>query len=634
MCGICGVMADGELDPRAQAWIREMNLRQGHRGPDDEGFYLDRCVALGSCRLSIVDIEGGHQPIGSETGQVQVVYNGEIYNYRELRSGLESRGHRFSTATDTEVVVHGYEESGPDFFRELNGMFAFALWDARARRLLLARDPLGVKPLYFTEHQGILAFASEIKALLSLPFVQPGIDREALELYLTFRFVPSPRTLFQGIRKLGPGEMLVRGQGGSVSLRRYVPPPAAPDRGVSPAEWEEAITGELRSAVKRQMMGEVPVGVLLSGGMDSAAVLAFAAQTGNARLRSYTVGFAEADGQDEIVPAAETARRLGVEHLHVTLQAADYRQALLPAVKSLDEPLATPSVAPYYALCALASRQHKVVLCGQGADEPWGGYARHRAEKLANLPFAAGLSMAVRLGSKLFPASERLERSGRVLAAPVPAERYLQAFTLFPDEERFRLTGVRAPRDLAVSAIRDILSGTEHLDPLARFLYLDARLSLADDLLLYGDKIAMGFSLEVRVPFLDLELLRFVERIPSRYRVSLLQPKQLLKKALRTVLPREVLQRPKRNFSPPEGMWMHAAGNGPGLHWLNEPGASIFRYLRPREIERLLDEQREGRRDRRRHLFALLALELWLRHYITRAPTEEHCVPPAISASA
>lgn len=634
MCGICGVMTDGELDPRSQGWIRAMNHTLAHRGPDDEGFYLDRSVALGSCRLSIVDLQGGHQPIGSETGQVQVVYNGEIYNYRELRKELESRGHRFATATDTEVVAHGYEEHGTDALRAFNGMFALALWDAARQVLILARDPLGVKPLYYTEQQGTLAFASEIKALLTLPFVSPRIDPEALELYLTFRFVPSPWTLFQGIRKLGPGEMLVRAPGGSTRLQRYAPSPMAPDPEPSPQEWEEGIAAALRAAVKRQMMGDVPVGMLLSGGMDSAAVLAFAVQAGNSRLRSYTVGFAEAEGEDETLAAAETARRLGVEHLHVTLQAADYRAALLPSMKSLDEPVATPSVAPYHALCALAARQHKVVLCGQGADEPWGGYARHRGEKLANWLLAANLSLPARLGSRLFPASDRLERTGRILAAATPSERYLQAFTLFRDEERFRLTGVRASRDLAASAIAAILQGTEHLDPLARFLYLDARLSLADDLLMYGDKIAMGSSLEVRVPFLDLELLRWVERIPSAYRVSLLRPKRLLKRALRGVLPREILSRPKRNFSPPEAMWMQASGDGPGLHWLQESGASIFQILQPREIGALLREQQEGKRDRRRHLFALLALELWLRLYITRTPLEERSVRRALSASA
>jgi asparagine synthase (glutamine-hydrolysing) len=592
-----------------------MARRQIHRGPDEEGFFVDRFAALGSRRLSIVDLAGGRQPIGSESGGVQVVYNGEIYNYRQLREDLQRRGHRFATASDTEVIVHSYEEAGPESLKSFNGMFALAIWDAPRRLLLLARDPLGIKPLYYVERGGMFAFASEAKALLSLPFVTPEVDEESLDLYLTFRFVPSPRTLFRGIRKLGPGEMLIRPEGQVAHLQHYAPPPPAPDLGPSQEDWAEGMLAELRSAVKRQMMGDVPVGILLSGGMDSAAVLALAAETGGPTLRSYTVGFAEAPKEDEVVAAAETARHFGVEHLHVTLNAAAYREKLVPSAYSLDEPVATPSVAPYAALCQLAAEQHKVVLCGQGADEPLGGYARHLGEKLAALPLMGGFAPPLKLAASMLPGNERLQRLSRVFHARRPVSRFVEAFTLFPPREIQRLRGKCADFGLLEAAVEPILDGTDRLDSLARFLFLDSRFSLADDLLLYGDKIAMASSLEVRVPFLDLEFLRFVERIPASLRVSLLRPKQLLRMALKNVLPRAILNRHKRNFSPPDSTWMERSQPGPGLHWLLEPSAAAAQYFRRDEVARLVQEQYQGKRDRRRQLFALLAFELWNRSF-------------------
>jgi asparagine synthase (glutamine-hydrolysing) len=616
MCGICGLVEDEGLSPQAEGWVREMARRQLHRGPDDEGFFFDAFAGLGSRRLSIVDVAGGRQPIGSESGAIQVVYNGEIYNHREIRRELERQGHRFGTSSDTEILVHLFEESGVESFPRLNGIFAFALWDAPRRTLFLVRDPIGVKPLYYWERDGRIAFASEVKALLALPFISAGLDEEALDLYLTFRFVPSPRTLFKGIRKLGPGEMLVKTAGKESLLRRYAPPPPEPDPGPSEEEWSEAIGSALRQAVHRQMMGDVPVGVLLSGGLDSAAVLFFASQIGGEPLRSYTVGFAEAPREDEVVAAAETARLFGSEHLHVTLGAAAYRECLMPSAFHLDEPVATPSVAPYEALCALAAKGHKVVLCGQGADEPFGGYARHLGEKLAGSPLGPALGVGAKLASFLFPRSERAARSGRMLERTDPLSRFAETFTLFPPEERQRLRSNGFPVDLARSAVLKVLEGTEHLDPLARFLYLDSRFSLSDDLLLYGDKIAMAHSLEVRVPFLDLEFLRLVETIPASLRVSLLRPKRLLRRALKNSLPSSILARPKRNFSPPDSTWMDSSLPGPSLQWLLEPEAAVPALCRREEVARLIREQREGKRDHRRQLFALLAFELWFRSFL------------------
>ena len=613
MCGICGLVRTGGMPAEDRGVVREMANRLTHRGPDAEGFFFDSTVGLGSRRLRIVDLHGGDQPIGNEDGSIQLVYNGEIYNYRELRRSLRASGHRFATDTDTEVVVHAYEEEGAEALARCNGIFALALWDAPRRRLLLARDPLGVKPLYYTLLPDGIAFASEIKALLSLPGLTPEVDPEGLDLYLAFRFVPPPHTLFRNIRKLAPGEQLVLEGSSSPRRQSYAPAPGPVDRNTSLAEWVEALASGLGDAVRRQLMADVPVGVLLSGGADSAAVLASAASSG-ARLSAFTVGFRDAPELDEIGEAADTARIFGATHQHTRIGDDAYRERLTDSIFHLDEPVATPSVAPFDALCRLAARDHKVVLSGQGADEPLGGYPRHMAEKISGGVLGRLLAGPVRLASRLRPAQGKLERSARAFGIQEVARRHAEILALFPEAERRRLRRGDGVDPVAVVAERS--APAEHMDPLGRFLYLDARFGLADDLLLYVDKIAMAHSLEVRVPFLDLELLRLVECIPGSIRVGGGRGKSLLRRALAPLLPASVLKRPKRNFSPPARAWLTGNGAGPSLSWLREPGAAVAAYCDPAEIARLTRIHEEGRRDRRRQLFALLAFEVWHRTFI------------------
>ena len=587
-----------------------------HRGPDDEGFFADPHAVLGARRLSIVDLAGGRQPLASEDGSVQTVCNGEIYNFRPERARLEAAGHRFRSATDSEVVVHAYEEEGIAAFRRLNGIFALAVWDATRRRLVLARDPLGVKPLYYTWDGATLAFASEIKALLTLSGARRVVDPEALDSYLAFRFVPSPRTLFQGVFKVGPGELLELDAGKEPRLSCYAPPPPTPDRQRSFAEWTEGLSVEIRNAVRRQMMGDVPLGVLLSGGTDSAAILAYASESAGAPLHAYTVGFDGDPDLDEIPAAAATAAALGAVHRYRRLSFAGHRQRLLRAVRALDEPIGTPTIAAFDLLCSLAGGERKAVLSGQGADEPFGGYRRHAAEKLTGGRLGRLLALPAAIASGLRPGSDVLERAARVAAAGGANERFAETLALFPRAERARLQ-LRGEADPAPPAeLAALAARAAHLDPLGRFLYLDSRFGLADDLLLYADKIGMAHSLEVRVPFLDLELLRFVETIPAALRVSVLRPKQLLKRATAGAVPAEVRARAKRNFSPPHQAWLAPASDGPCADWLVARDAAVGEYLDRDEIARLLREQRKGRRDRRRQLFALLAFEIWHRTFI------------------
>lgn len=618
MCGICGVVRPAGLPPEAATQVRRMAAALSHRGPDDEGFFHDRHAALGSRRLSIVDLGGGHQPIGSEDGSVQLVYNGEIYNFREERARLEAAGHRFRTATDSEVVVHAYEEEGASGLSRLNGIFALALWDAPRRRLLLARDPLGVKPLYYAWDGSRLAFASEIKALLEIPGMRREVDAEALERFLAFRFVPSPRTLFRGVAKIAPGQWLVLEGDGPPRFGSYAPPPELPDPRPSAAEWEEALAAEIPRAVRRQLMGDVPMGILLSGGADSAAMLAFAAAASGTPVHAFTVGFEETFALDEAAAAATTARLLGAPHRQVRLAGSGYGARLLRAIRALDEPVGTPSIAPYDALCELAASERKVVLSGQGADEPFGGYRRHLGEKITGGRLGSLLAGPAALAASLRPGDEPLERAARAAGVRDPVRRYIETLALFPAAERSRILGRRSGDPEAIPELEAIAARASHLDPLARFLYVDARFGLADDLLLYADKVGMAHSLEVRVPFLDLELLRLVERIPATLRVTAFPPKRLLKRALAAAIPAEVRARPKINFAPPDDAWIAPRGGGPCIDWLIEPNAAVSSYLVPHEVGRLVDEQRRGTRDRRRQLFSLLAFEIWHRSFIER----------------
>jgi asparagine synthase (glutamine-hydrolysing) len=619
VCGICGIFNPDGLSGEAARHVRQMAAAIIHRGPDDEGFLEDLRAVLGVRRLSIVDIAGGHQPIASENGRVHVAYNGEIYNFLELRKELEGRGHIFSTSSDTEVVVHAYEEEGPAALARLNGIFALALWDSERRRLLLARDPLGVKPLYYCLSGKTVAFASEIKALLTLPWISRQVDQEALHLYLSFRFVPSPWTLFQGIRKLSPGEYLLFEPDRAPARVSYSPAPRDVQATLREPDLLDAFRAHLREAVRRQLMGDVPVGVLLSGGMDSASILALAAEHSSHPVRAYTVGFEDDPDLDEVDDARITARHFGAAFESMKISTRAYRERFAASAYSLDEPLATPSVVPFDALCRIAGRGNKVVLSGQGADEPFGGYLRHRGERLASSPLGRFLAGPARLASAMRPSSEPLERASRTLRVADPVLRFVETLALFPSSEVRRLLLSPSEGPAPEEALRPTARQAENLDPLAQFLYLDARFGLSDDLLLYTDKISMASSLEVRVPFLDLELLRFVESIPANVRVQVMRPKSFLKRALAPLVPDVVLRRKKQNFAPPESAWLTSSEQGPNPRWLLEPESAARRYLQISEMERLLKEHESGLRDRRRQLFALLAFEVWHRTFIEPA---------------
>ncbi len=594
-----------------------------HRGPDDEGQYLNGPIALGMRRLSIIDVAGGHQPICNEDGTAWVVLNGEIYNFKELRGELQAKGHVFTTHTDTEVIVHGYEEWGDDCLKRLNGIFGLAIWDSRRRRVLLARDHFGVKPLYFYRDQQRLVWASEIKALLADATIPREVDREALDLYLTFRFVPSPRTMFAGIEKLAPGHRLIQDDKGCRIERYFEPPAEGQNERRSEAEWIAILQEQLEAAVRRQMMSDVPIGALLSGGVDSGVVVAIMSRLTSHPVRTFTVGFAECDDINELKEARETAALFGAEHREVVLSSVDYRDFLQKAIWHMDEPIATTSALAMYSVCCLAREHVTVVLTGQGADEPFAGYPRHWGERYGQFyrsvpSFLRDHAIAPLIES--LPRQERLKRAVRSLAIDDTSERFAKVYAVFTDGMKRSLWQPGMLPGAGADRVRETIDywrkGIEDADPLVQMTYVDTRLSLSDDLLTYGDKMSMAASIEARVPFLDLEYMKTVEALPPSLRIRGGTHKYIHKKAVAKWLPPEVIQRPKRGFDTPVDQWFRSELSGYVREVLLAADSGCRTYFEPSAIGALIREHTGGRQDNRRQLFALLTFELWHRQFI------------------
>ncbi len=613
MCGITGIYHYGTAAPADAALVRAMTAAIRHRGPDDDGYLTDGPLALGMRRLSIIDLEGGHQPISAAGGALSIIFNGEIYNYRELRAELAALGHRFATASDTEAALHAYQRWGMAGLARLNGMYGLAIWDAAARRLVLARDPFGIKPLYYHDDGRMLRFGSEIRAILADPTVPRAVDPVALDQFFALTFVPAPRTAFAGIRKLLPGHALVI-ESGRVRLERFyqVIPQLFTDR--SEDGLVEELRERIRAAVTRQMVADVPVGVMLRGGVDSSTVAAIMTEVAAGPVKSFTVGFEGQFAGNELAAARDMARRLGAEHHEMVMSRAAFSAFLPDAARHMEEPVATPSTLPYYHVCALARRHVKVVLTGQGADEPFAGYARHFGERYGALyralpaPLRAGV---ITPAAARLPRALRLKRAVQSLGEPDPATRLAGVYTAMDAPLRRRLyrDGLRVT-DITEPVARwqkDVAG----LDGLSQMLYVDARFSLADNLLLYGDKMAMAVSLEARVPFLDLELMAFVERIPPALKVRGRTGKHILRRAVSIWTPPEVLRRPKLGFETPLDGWLRGALQAEVRDRLLAPGAACREYLEPAVIARLLDEHRTGRHNHWRPLFNLLTFELW-----------------------
>jgi asparagine synthase (glutamine-hydrolysing) len=630
MCGICGIF---NLNLEPVAWpdrIGPMTARLTHRGPDSEGRFVRPYLALGIRRLKIIDLETGDQPLANETGTVTLVYNGEIYNFRELRQRLLQRGHQFRTRSDGEIIAHLYEEKGAECIGDLNGMFAIALWDEPNRRLLLARDRAGEKPLYYWQCGGTLVFASEIKALLEYPDVPRQPDFDAWMQYFFHGYVPAPRSAFRDIRKL-PGAHRLLVENGRISiapywrLADYLRPPGAPAVG---RRDEDEIIAELRRRIREagisRLVSDVPLGVFLSGGLDSSTLVALMSELAPGQVNSFSVSFAE-PGFSEQPHATRIARRFQTRHHVFEANNPSLREALDAMAERLDEPLADPAVLPTYLISRFARSEITVALSGEGSDELFGGYPTYAGARLAD--FYLRLPRALRRGF-LEPLGRRLRVSPgavpwglflrRFLAhAEKPAaERHLIWFGMFAPEELERLLAPAWPGprpdaapEALFAALNRVLEGAQPENALAGTLYLDFRTYLEDNLLVKVDRASMACSLEMRTPFLDHRLVEYAAGLPAALKLRRFQLKHILKKAVEPWLPREIVYRQKRGFSVPIAAWMRGS-LGPLLEEKLEQLKRLG-WFDAAYIARLLDEHRSGRADHRKTLWTLLCFQLW-----------------------
>jgi asparagine synthase (glutamine-hydrolysing) len=624
MCGICGVYSYGTGEPVGSQLLGGMLASIRHRGPDEEGMYFDVDVGLGSRRLSIIDLAGGTQPIYNEDRSVVVVFNGEIYNYRELRSGLERRGHTLATASDTEVIVHLYEEAGDDCVRELRGMFAFALWDTRQKRLLLVRDRLGIKPLYYADRGGQLVFGSEIKALLRHPAIEARPNPDALGHFLSLKYVPAPQTMFDGIHALPPGRLLVCDQEGP-KVRSYwhLHFAGRANGHRSEASYEDELASILRESVKLHLVSDVPFGAFLSGGIDSSTIVALMSELLNTPVKTFSVGF-DGDGArfSELPYARLVAERYGSDHHEILVGGQDLVEQAEKVVWHLDQPIADPATLANYMVSELARSHVKMVLTGEGGDELFAGYARHAGDKLSplfrHLPSsvkAAALAVASRL-----PRLDRQKLALYALCQPDETSRLVNWFPLFgPDMKGALLTDdFKAVLNghSAAQVFADCLARTDATDPLSRMLFLDTSLWLPDDLLARGDKTSMAASIEARVPLLDHKLVEFAATVPAHLKVKGLARKYLLKKVASAWLPPQIIHRKKRGFPVPLSVWFRQEARSFVRDVLSPTAVKRRGLFNQHYVQALIDRNERGEVDGGAWLWALVNVELWYRLFI------------------
>ena len=626
MCGIAGFTSRDEHrgTGEARAVLDRMCRVIAHRGPDDQGTLVENQVALGMRRLSIIDVAGGRQPMSGCNDAVTIVFNGEIYNHRELQGVLESRDHRFKTHSDTETIVHAYEEYGVGCVEHLRGMFAFAVWDARARELFIARDRVGKKPLYYTiTPTGTLIFGSELKSLREHPEFRADIDVEALDAYLSFGYVPDPLTIFCDVHKLAPGHHLIFKDGRARVEQYWDFPYEHPQE--NPAQSEEECLEELGAlldeAVRIRMESEVPLGAFLSGGVDSSTVVGLMARHATRPVKTFSIGFHE-DSYNELKFARIAAEMFGTDH-HEFIVTPDICEIVDELVWHFDEPFADSSAIPTYMVSKLAREHVTVALSGDGGDELFGGYTRYALDRkrsgFAHLPRALRHGVMQPLGRNLPHGTWGRNYLHNVALDPL--DRYIEDVSVFTRLNKpslythdFRL---RLGMSEAAKRFRDYAAHSRAGDALDPLLYLDSKTYLPGDILTKVDRMSMAVSLEARVPLLDHKLIEFVcTRIPASMKMKGLQTKHIFKRAVRDLVPAEILDRPKQGFGIPIDQWINQQLRDRVRGTLTEARTMQRGYIEPRYVKLLLDEHERGRRDHATELWTLFMLELWQRKFV------------------
>jgi asparagine synthase (glutamine-hydrolysing) len=626
MCGIFGVL-DLKGEPIPPGFAAGMGASIVHRGPDDEGLFSEGPCLIGMRRLSIIDLAGGHQPLSNKYKTVWLVCNGEIYNFRELRTELQARGHVFLTGSDCETIIHAYVEYGDEFVHKLNGMFGFALWDSRAKRLLIGRDRLGIKPIYLYNDGRRLAFASEAKSILALPGFNTALNQAALPDYLALGYVPAPLSIFQGITKLAPATILsVRA--GAIREQRYWNVPARIDTSMTESQWAERVRAHLERSVQMQMVSDVPIGAFLSGGIDSSAVVAYMAKASALPIKTYSIGFQGSDADNfynELPYAQRVAQLFHTEHREILVK-PNVVELLAPLLWHMDEPIADTAFITTYLVSKFAREDVTVILSGVGGDELFGGYRRylgdHYLRQFKRLPGWMRQSV-IALGKKL-PSDRHsgwlnLFRYAKGFLASYEQtfeQRYESYVEVFPDAQRKLL--LKANGVDRSDALRSAFLRAADGDALNRMLVVDAETQLPDDLLLLTDKMTMATSLECRVPLLDHELVELAAAIPEGVKVKGGRLKHTMKEALAGVLPRDILDRKKRGFGTPMGAWLKQELAPLLRNLLSEQNVARRGLFNPAEVTALIKAHETNRIDGTDRLLALLNLEVWSRVFLDR----------------
>jgi asparagine synthase (glutamine-hydrolysing) len=629
MCGICGIVSINPPQQVDRDVLLKMTQVMRHRGPDDQGMYWDEYAGLGSRRLSIIDLAGGRQPISNEDETMWIVFNGEIYNYRELRTYLQKKGHTFRTGTDTEVILHLYEEFSIDCIQHLNGIFAFAIWDSSCQEILIARDRMGIKPLYYTQIANQLIFGSEMKAVLAHPDVEREIDLISLNEYLSYEYVPSPRTILRNIYRLEPGHFL-RYNARGLRVESYWNISLARSESRPPVDWRDYASGlydTLKTSVRKELVSDVPVGVLLSGGIDSSTITALMVELHPGTVDSFSIGFEEASF-DESRHARTVADYLGTRHNELILTSKMVAEMVPTITDFLDEPFGDSSLIPTYFLSLFARGYVKVVLGGDGGDELLAGYPTLVAHRLIEyyeriVPWRVRASLVPRILDRIpvsfsnisFDFRVRRFLAGRGVSLQARHHRWLGSFV---DEEATLLL-----QDWIKPVLRDTYTQAyvhaRECDarlPLNLLLYDDMRMYLEGDILYKVDRASMAASLEVRVPFLNRDVVGFATELPLELKLHRLTTKYLLKKCMGHSLPRDIIKRPKKGFNMPVAHWLTSELRDLVLDMLSEERITRQELFNYTYIKHLLDEHFSRQRDNRKLLWTLLIFQLWYARYV------------------
>ncbi len=620
MCGICGIYNIKSGEPVSRGLIEHMTRLISHRGPDDDGVYLNGDVGLGFARLSIIDLSGGHQPMSNETGDIWIVFNGEIWNYKTLRAELIEKGHRFRTNSDTETIIHAYEEYGVDCVARLHGMFGFAIWDSPHRRLLLARDRVGKKPLYYTYVNGDFIFASEIKSLLCHPHIKRQADVQALADFLSIRYVPGPATLFKNIYKVQPGHWLVC-ENDTLREECYWDFSFGQTERRPIDEYIQGIRQHVHRAVEERLMADVPLGAMLSGGVDSSIIVGTMSQLMHQPVKTFSVGF-DVPEQSELPYARLVAEHFGTEHYELVVKCSDL-SAFWPLLTwHRDEPVSEPSDLGVYLISKLARQHVKVVLSGEGGDELFAGYPKYIVDWMARyyhlLPAPLRDQVITPLLNRLPYSMRKLKLAAATLSQPAP-ERWMSWFGVFNGHLKDGLLSASTMASIDTDSSRIFrrwLEQNPQRDDLSSMLYLDTKIWLPDNLLMKGDKMTMAASLEARIPFLDYKLIEYAANIPSPIKIRPFRAKYLLKRAFADFLPRPILTREKMGFNVPVDVWLRGGQRELICELLLSERARSRGFLNEAFVAHLLRDHLEGRTNYKKQLFLLASLELWFRVFI------------------